>query len=275
MRDALHTLILSIATLALPCGHSAAQTAPTSGPTGAVAAHPVDWEMVARIREEGLQRSQLGNTLSYMTDVLGARLTNSRDMERAQRWVIEEMKRIGLVNIAIEPFMDYGMSWDNEYVSLHLVEPDYQPMVGYPVAHTPGTGGKKTLQVVIAHVRTTHDLARYRGRLRGMAVLATPPATIDLSRFATGRPRRTDEEMRELAEAVIPPRRGPDAYFSRLYPAPPANPDVLDAVDRLDFYKTEGVAVVLESNSGWPGAVRGFARPGAKVDRWAREATLA
>ncbi len=34
--------------------------------------------MVARIREEGLQRSQLANTLSYMTDVLGARLTNSR-----------------------------------------------------------------------------------------------------------------------------------------------------------------------------------------------------
>ena len=275
MRDALHTLILSIATLALPCAHSAAQTAQTSGETGAVAAHPVDWEMVARIREEGLQRSQLGNTLSYMTDVLGARLTNSRDMERAQRWAIEEMKRIGLVNTAIEPFMDYGMSWDNEYVSLHLVEPDYQPMVGYPVAHTPGTGGKKTLQVVIADVRTTHDLARYRGRIRGMAVLATPPATIDLRRFATGRPRRTDEEMRELAEAVIPPRRGPDPYFSRLYPSPPANPDVLDAVERLDFYKTEGVAVVLESNSGWPGAVRGFARPGAKIDRWAREATLA
>ena len=34
------------------------------------------------------------------------------------------------------------------------------------------------------------------------------------------------------------------------------------------------MAVVLESNSGWPGAVRGFARPGAKVDQWARAETL-
>ena len=34
------------------------------------------------------------------------------------------MERIGLVNTVAEPFMDYGVSWDNEYVSLHLVEPD-------------------------------------------------------------------------------------------------------------------------------------------------------
>ena len=52
-----------------------AQTSPT-----------VDHNMVARIRAEGLQRSRIANTLSYMTDVLGARLTNSNDMDRAQRW---------------------------------------------------------------------------------------------------------------------------------------------------------------------------------------------
>ena len=47
---------------------------------------PVDWAMVARIREEGLQRSRVMDLESYMTDVLGARLTLSRDMERAQGW---------------------------------------------------------------------------------------------------------------------------------------------------------------------------------------------
>ncbi len=237
-------------------------------------AQEVDWGMVARIREEGLHRSQLANTLSFMTDVLGARLTNSRDMERAQRWAIDEMRRIGLVNTIREPFMDYGVSWDNEYVSLHMLEPDYQPIVGYPIAHTPGTNGKQELQVVIADVQTKQDLQRYRGRLRGKAVLSTAPATIDRTRFATGVPRRTDEELQRLAESVIPPPSGPDVYFSRLYPDPPTNPNLLTAVERLAFYVAEDVAVVLESRSGWPGAVRGFARPGAKVDGWAREATL-
>ena len=74
----------------------------------------VDWQMVASIREEGLQRSQLAATLSYMTDVLGARYTLSRDMQRAQQWAVTEMKRIGLMNTAIEPFMDYGVSGDKE-----------------------------------------------------------------------------------------------------------------------------------------------------------------
>jgi hypothetical protein len=252
--------------LAVPAG-SAAQA--TSGERW-----PVDLDMVAKIREEGLQRSQIPNTLSYLTDVLGARLTNSVDMDRAQRWVVEEMARMGLENIEREPFMDYGVSWDNEYVSLHMMEPDYAPLVGYPIAHTPGTDGRQTLQAVIADVRTRTDLEKYRGRLRGMAVLSTPPPTIDLTRFATGTPRRTDEELRALEEDVIVPPPGPDPYFSRLYPPAPANPEILTAAEKLDFYVSEGAAVVLESSSGWPGAVRGFARPGAKIDRWARDATL-
>ena len=31
--------------------------------------YEVDWETVAKIREEGFQRSEIANTLSYMTDV--------------------------------------------------------------------------------------------------------------------------------------------------------------------------------------------------------------
>ena len=268
------TLLLSVIATSLsvlPLGALTQVTSPQENAGGEVA---VDWDVVAQIREEGLQRSQIANTLSYMTDVLGARLTNSIAMDNAQRWAVEEMKRIGLNGINREPFMEYGVSWDNEYVSIHLLEPDYQPMVGYPIAHTPGTNGKQELPAVIADVRTRQDLETLEGKIRGVAVLSTPPAIIDLSRFETGTPKRSAQEMRELAEAVVPPPPGPDPYFSRLYPDPPQNPDVLTAAERLAFYVKEGVAVVLESSSGWPGAVRGFARPGAKIDLWSREATM-
>ena len=264
-------LVITTSLSALPLGGLTQATSP-QGNSGAEIA--VDWDVVAQIREEGLQRSQIANTLSYMTDVLGARLTNSNAMDKAQRWAVEEMKRIGLTKTYREPFMDYGVSWDNEYVSVHLLEPDYQPMVGYPIAHTPSTNGKQELQAVIADVRTRQDLGTLEGEIRGMAVLSTPPAVIDLSRFETGTPKRSESEMRELAEAVIPPPPGPDPYFSRLYPDPPQNPDVLTAAERLAFYVKEGVAVVLESSSGWLGAVRGFARPGAKIDLWSRDATM-
>ena len=268
------TLLLSVIATSLsvlPLGALTQVTSPQENAGGEVA---VDWDVVAQIREEGLQRSQIANTLSYMADVLGARLTNSIAMDNAQHWAVEEMKRIGLTGTNREPFMEYGVSWDNEYVSIHLLEPDYQPMVGYPIAHTPGTNGKQELPAVIADVRTRQDLETLEGKIRGVAVLSTPPAIIDLSRFETGTPKRSAQEMRELAEAVVPPPPGPDPYFSRLYPDPPQNPDVLTATERLAFYVKEGVAVVLESSSGWLGAVRGFARPGAKIDLWSREATM-
>ena len=229
--------------------------------------HTVDWPIVAKIREEGLQHSRLAETLSYMTDVLGARLTLSEGMTNAQAWVKAEMERMGLTNTVIEPFMDYGVSWDNEYISLHLLEPDYQPMLGYPLTHTPGTDGRLVLDVVIADVKKVQDLEQYRGRLAGVAVLSTPPAAINMDRIRNGVPRRTDEELKALQEEVIPPPPRQRAE--------PSDPDLLRSEDRIAFYKEEGVAVVLECNSGWIGAVRGFSRPGTKEDKWGRDESLA
>ena len=45
--------------------------------------YPADLKVIAKIREEGFQRSEISNTLSYMTDVIGARLTNSDAMYEA------------------------------------------------------------------------------------------------------------------------------------------------------------------------------------------------
>ena len=127
--------------------------------------------------------------------------------------------------------------------------------------------------MVIADVRTRGDLEGLRGKLRGKAVLSTPPAVVDRTRFATGTPERDFREMRRLRENVQP-RLDPDPLFTSPYADLPPHPDLLSPIERLEFYVAEGVAAVLESRSGWPGAVRGFARPGAKVDMWDRDATL-
>ena len=229
----------------------------------------VDGDMVAKIREEGFQNSQVMDIVGYMTDVLGARLTLSEDMKRAQIWVITKMGEIGLVNTVIEPFMDYGVSWDNEFFSIHMIEPDYQPMVGFPLSHTPSTKGKISCSTIIVDIKTKNDLDKYRGQLSGKIVLSTPPAEIDLVRLAQATPRRSIEELKQIEEQVIPqPQR-------RRSPPPPPNPDLLKAIEIIEFYKTEGVLAVLECRSGRPGLVRGFARPGTKDDRWSLEGSLA
>jgi hypothetical protein len=221
---------------------------------------PIDTAMVAKIRTEGLQHSQVMDIEGYITDVLGARLTNSRDMKRAQEWAKGKMKAIGLQNVHAEPYMDFGAPWDNDYTSLHMLEPDYQPMVGYPIAHTPGTNGKVTAEAMIVDITTKADMAKWRGKLAGKAVLSTPPAKVDLTPLINGVHRYTDEELDELEHRVIAPTR----ETTRRIP----NPDVVTAQERAAFFKSEGVAAVLESQSGWLGAVRGFSRPGSRDDRW-------
>ena len=237
-------------------------------PAAAQSRAGVDAVMVARIREEGLQHSRVMEFEGYIADVLGARLTNSRDMQRAQRWVIGELTRIGLVNVAAEPFMDFGVTWDNEYVSLHMLEPDYSPMVGYPIAHTPGTNGRQVADAVIVELASRDDLAKYRGALKGKAVLVTPPAQIDLAPLTNGVPRLTQQDLERLEQTVIAPPRPAPAR-------PVPNPNVLSAEEKMAFYKSEGVAAVLQSESGWLGAVRGFSRPGSRNDQWSRAGDLA
>lgn len=164
--------------------------------------------------------------------------------------------------------MDFGVTWDNEYVSIHMLEPDYQPMVGYPIAHTPGTDGKQVAQAIIVDLQSRQELEKYRGKLQGMAVLSTPPAVIDLAPLTNGVPRLSEAALKTIEETVITPAR----------PAAPRairNPDLLSAVEKMAFFKAEGVLVVLQCESGWLGAVRGFSRPGSAADRWSREGDLA
>ncbi len=229
---------------------------------------PVDWAMVAKIREEGLQHSQVMDYESYMTDVLGARLTNSEDMQRAQLWLEGTMKQIGLVGVAAEPFMDYGVTWDNEYVSLHMLTPDYSPMVGYPIAYTRGTDGRQVAEAVIVDLQVRGDLERYRGTLKGKAVLVSPPVIIDLAPLTNGVPRRTQAELDSLQRVVIAPARPMPPRMAR-------NPELLTPEEKLAFYQAEGVAIVVQCESGWLAAVRGYGRPGARADGWSREGMLA
>jgi hypothetical protein len=145
---------------------------------------------------------------------------------------------MGLVNVAAEPFMDFGVTWDNEYVSIHLLEPDYQPMVGYPVAHTGSTQGRQVAPAVIVDLLVKADLEKYRGTLKGKAVLVTPPAVVDLAPLTNGVPRLTQQDLDARERTVIAPPRVVPPRVAR-------HPDLLTAEEKIAFYAAEGVAAVL------------------------------
>ncbi|MFA9206260.1 MAG: M28 family peptidase, partial [Burkholderiaceae bacterium] len=221
----------------------------------------VDWAMIARIREEGLQRSKVMEYESYIVDVLGARLTLSRDMQRAQVWALDEMKKMGLNNVNSEAYMDYGVTWDNEYVSAHMIEPDYMPLNAYPVAYTAGTEGKINAEAMVVDIQTKEDIELYRGKLKGKAVLISNPAVIDLQTLTNGVHRYNNEELITLEQTAIVPIKSNPARVIK-------NPTILTAVERLAFLKSENVAVVLQTDGNRLGIVPAYSRPGVREDGW-------
>ncbi len=221
----------------------------------------VDWAMVARIREEGLQHSKVMEYESYIVDVLGARLTLSRDMQRAQVWALDEMKKMGLSQVNSEAYMDYGVTWDNEYVSAHMVAPDYMPLNAYPVAYTSSTLGKINADAILVDLQSKEDFEIYRGKLKGKAVLISSPAVIDLQTLTNGVHRYNSEELIALEKIAITPIKSSPTRVIR-------NPTLITALERMAFLKSENVAVVLQTDGNRLGIVPGYSRPGVREDGW-------
>src|SRR5947207_13118449 len=57
---------------------------------------------IVRIKDEGMNRSQVLQTLSYLSDVIGPRLTASPGMKRANEWTRDQLTKWGLQNAHLE-----------------------------------------------------------------------------------------------------------------------------------------------------------------------------
>ncbi len=238
-------------------------------------------DVLARIREEGFQRSEVMDLAFMMTDVLGPRLTSSRGEKKAQEWAQSKLREMGLSNVVAEPFGAHEASWDNLYTSLHLLEPDYQPLIGYPYAFTPGTNGKVTADAAIAVIRKREDLELFRGKLKGKVVLTARSRSVP-PRFEADSVRFTGEELRALEESTIASRfgAGQDDYVwderamsfvledERHDPLGPSRKEIEDFRNEVQaFYKSEGAVAVLDPAPGRDGTVFLDGRPGSRYDR--------
>ena len=58
----------------------------------ASASEPIDYDAIYRIKDEALNRSKVMETLSYLTDVHGPRLTNSPNMRAAADWAKKRLE---------------------------------------------------------------------------------------------------------------------------------------------------------------------------------------
>ncbi|MBM3789246.1 MAG: M20/M25/M40 family metallo-hydrolase, partial [Acidobacteria bacterium] len=199
-----------------------------------------DRRMVNRIWEEGTTRSQVMKLLSYMCDVIGPRIPGSPAMNRAREWTSAKLREWGLENVAVEPCGEFGPGWSNEYISVHLIEPSYMPIVAYAKPWTAATRGKLRGSPRRVDIKTRADLDRHRGKLKGAIVLTDPPrATRPV--FQPIARRLEEPDLRKLMETPIPVR-----------PQEPARTDdssELKWLELEEYFRAEEVGVLIESSS--------------------------
>ena len=177
-----------------PGGIARGQTAP-SGEFRASAA------TIDKIREEGLNHSQAMQTLSYLTDVIGPRLTGSPNLKRANEWTRDTLSKWGLENAHLEAWGPFGRGWSLKRFSVQIVEPQAIILVAYPKAWTPGFDEPFTAPVIWIDAKTESDLKKYEGKLKGAVVLAGGVRPVE-ARFDPLAARVSDSDLLGLADAT-------------------------------------------------------------------------
>ena len=223
-------------------------------------AEKLDYAAIGQIRDEGLSRSQAMDTLFWLTDRYGPRVTGSPGMEEAGAWTMKRMTDWGLSNVHREEF-DFGRSWSIVRFSAHMIEPRIQPLIGLPKTWSTATDGPVSAEVVRATIASDADFARYKGQLKGKIVLAQALRSVRMLEgpFIV---RMDGDLAREAGTTPVPAQRGRGASpaagaaageESADQPAggrggPGAGNQQFQARVQ-QFYKDEGVVAVLDRGS--------------------------
>ncbi|GAA3936727.1 M28 family metallopeptidase [Hymenobacter algoricola] len=222
-----------------------------SAPAFAQTAEKLDPGAMAKIKDEGLNRSQVMATAFYLTDVCGPRLANSDGLKRANEWTKSQLTKFGLANATIEPWGDFGRGWDIEKSYVALTAPYYHAMIGAPKAWTPGTAGALRKSVVYVKATTEAELEQFKGRLRDKIVVLPVPVVPKPS-FEPDAKRYSDEELQKLAAAkpAAPAAAADPAAAERLSQR---RAQAALRTKMAEFIQSEGAAAVLSNRGGTDG----------------------
>jgi hypothetical protein len=225
--------------------------------SGAQQPEPVDLGTLNDIKWQAFNNSQVMDHLFYLSEVYGPRVNGSPNHRAAAQWIVKRLESYGLKNVHLEPWGPFGNSWQFKKFYGALVEPNYAPLIGFPLAWTPGTNGPVTGEAILAPIHSQADFAKYKGKLKGKIVLIADPKVIAMHTEPEAH-RLTDEEIADRALTPDPSRLGGFGGPRRGTPAPP--PVVLDRNaalklrnDTSKFLSDEGVLVAVNYGTNGDG----------------------
>ncbi len=205
---------------------------------------------IQRIKDEGMKNSQVMQTLSYLSDVIGPRLTASPGMKRANEWTRDQLTKWGLQNAHLEAWGPFGRGWTLKRFSAQVTEPTAIPLIAYPKAWSPGLASPLTSDVVYFDAKTEADFEKFKGKLAGKIVLTAPTREV-AAHFQPQGTRLNEKDLLALADAPEP-RPGGRGNFGNNATFRAAQ-EVANA--KLRFFQSENAGVLIDPGRGDGGTI--------------------
>jgi carboxypeptidase Q len=216
-----HTLnLLCVTGLFLQACTSSCQSIPVaSSAVDTPAFDAIDLKMYGRIRAEGVAHGMAMDFASALCDGIGARLTGSPNMKKANEWANETLNAIGLEHVHLEDWGEFGMGWSQINAWGRMITPDPTPLWIEAAVWSAATPGPIKGEVLYLPLSNDSEVDSMKGKFHGKVVLlgAVRPLT-ELNEPLSY--RFSDDELREL--------QGPGT------PRRPTGPPPANAASRLE-----------------------------------------
>lgn len=164
----------------------------------------VDQTIMTKIRKEGLENSKIMDIAFHLTDASGPRLTGSPGFMKAANYAKDQLSQWGL-NSMIDPWGDFGKSWELQKSYIAITAPWYRSLLAYPKTWTGGTNGVKNAEVLLITAKDSADLDAWRGKLASKILILDRTDSYKLS-FKSDAARLTDAELDSMANIKLQPQ---------------------------------------------------------------------
>ncbi|HVN78193.1 MAG TPA: M20/M25/M40 family metallo-hydrolase [Terriglobia bacterium] len=152
--------------------------------TISLAEESVDLSVLHRIKSEAFEHSKVMDHLFQFTDIHGPRLTASPNYDEAASWAVHQLKEYGIESAHLEKWGPFGRRWSYGRFHIDILEPNYAPLIGFPLAWSAGTDGPVKAEPVLTLLKIERRMdpeklraeiekykMNYKGQLKGKMVL--------------------------------------------------------------------------------------------------------
>ncbi len=135
-------------------------------------------DVLARIVDQGKNHSQIVDRFHYLCFDIGARLTSSPELFKAQNWALSQFKKFGCTNVHLEQWGTFPVGFDRGPLQVaRMVEPFASDMEFTTQAWSNGTNGLVKGEVVKVPA-SVEEIRGHEQDFKGKWILMPPPGGV-------------------------------------------------------------------------------------------------